>query len=160
MKAEQAESEFVSLLRHYAQDKVQISGGEAQQVMATRGGFSRDRFAVRQLCRLDLPCYSRLGYSAALAHLLRTGQRAAAAALLRAIREHERGAGGAAPPEPAFFGHGLGAAPVVDLAEEEEVVVLPAHERVEMVDLTGCKEEEEGSASGEAQPWPPIKLEE
>jgi hypothetical protein len=160
VKAEQAESEFESLLRYYAHDKVQISGGEAQQVMATRGGFSRARFPVRELCRLDLPCYSRLGYSAALAHLLRSGQRAAAAALLRAIREHERGAGGAAPPEPAFFGRGLCAAPLVDLAGEEEVQVL-ACERVEMMDLTGGCEEEEGGGvgGGEARPWPPIKLE-
>ena len=63
-----------------------------------------------------------------------------------------------APPEPAFFGRGTGAAPLVDLAGEEEVQVL-ARERVEMMDLTGGGEEEEGGGGGEARPWPPIKLE-
>ena len=45
VKAEHAESELESLLRHYTVDKVSVSAGEAQQVMATRGGFSRARFA-------------------------------------------------------------------------------------------------------------------
>ena len=104
VKAERAESEFESLLRHYTLDKVSISAGEAQEVMATRGGFSRDRFAVRELCRLDLPCYARQGYSAHLAHLLSSGQRPAATALLRAIRQHELGGGGAALASSAAAG--------------------------------------------------------
>ena len=155
VKAEHAESELESLLRHYTLDKVSISAGEAQEVMATRGGFSRDRFAVRELCRLDLPCYARQGYSAHLAHLLSSGQRPAATALLRAIRQHELGGGGAAP-EAGFFGRGRGAAPVVDLAGEEEVEVLEK-ERVEM-DLTGEEETAEG-AEAAPPPSPPVKLE-
>ena len=134
VKAEEAESEFESLLRHYTLDKVSIRAGEAQQVMATRGGFSRDRFAVRELCRLDLPCYRRQGYSAHLAHLLSSGQRPAAAALLRAIRQHELGGGGAAP-EAGFFGRGRGAAPLVGLVGEEEVVVLEAARPVLVIQL-------------------------
>ena len=79
-----AESEFESLLRYFTLELVHTSVGAR--------------------CRLDLPCYARLGYSAHLAHLLSSGQQPEAARLLRAIRKHELGGGGVAAPDSALFG--------------------------------------------------------